>query len=69
LPVILTQTKLRLDDPFNYDAWADESFALAQSVAYKGMKNGGMPSASYNNKALKVAAKESHGEDIDWLPS
>jgi len=55
LPVILTQTKLRLDDPFNYDAWADESFALAQSVAYKGMKNGVMPSASYNNKALKVA--------------
>ncbi len=47
--------KLKLDDPFNYDAWADESFALAQSVAYKGMKNGVTPSASYKNKALKVA--------------
>jgi hypothetical protein len=50
-----TDPKLKLDDPFNYDAWADESFALAQSVAYKGMKNGATPSASYNKKALKVA--------------
>jgi len=50
-----TDPKLKLDDPFNYDAWADESFALAQSTAYKGMKNGVMPSASYKNKALKVA--------------
>jgi hypothetical protein len=50
-----TNPKLKLDDPFNYDAWADESFALAQSVAYKGMKNGVTPSATYNNKALKVA--------------
>ena len=50
-----TDPKLKLDDPFNYNAWADESFALAQSTAYKGMKNGVMPSASYKNKALKVA--------------
>jgi S1/P1 Nuclease len=49
-----TDPKLKLDDPFNYNAWADESFALAQSVAYKGMKNGVTPSASYKNKALKV---------------
>lgn len=50
-----TDPKLKLNDPFNYDAWADESFALAQTVAYKGMKNGVTPSASYKNKALKVA--------------
>jgi hypothetical protein len=50
-----TDPKLKLDDPFNYDAWADESFALAQSVAYKGMKNGVTPTAAYNKKALKVA--------------
>ena len=50
-----TDPKLKLDDPFNYDAWANESFALAQSVAYKGMKNGVTPTAAYNSKALKVA--------------
>jgi hypothetical protein len=50
-----TDPKLKLDDPFNYDAWADESFALAQSVAYKGMRNGVTPTATYNSKALKVA--------------
>jgi hypothetical protein len=47
--------ELKLNDPFNYDAWADESFALAQSTAYKGMKNGVTPSATYNKNALKVA--------------
>jgi hypothetical protein len=50
-----TNPKLKLDDPFNYDAWADESFALAQSVTYKGMKKGVTPSATYNTRALKVA--------------
>jgi len=52
-----TDPKLKLDDPFNYDAWADESFALAKSVAYKGMKNGVKPTAAYNSKALKVARR------------
>lgn len=50
-----TDPKLKLDDPFNFNAWADESLALAQDVAYKGMKNGVKPSAAYNKKALKVA--------------
>jgi hypothetical protein len=50
-----TNPKLKLDDPFNYDAWADESFALAQSTAYKGVKNGVTPSATYNTRALKIA--------------
>jgi hypothetical protein len=46
---------LKLDDPFNFAAWADESFALAKSTAYKGMQNGVTPTAAYNRKALKVA--------------
>ena len=50
-----TDPKLKLDDPFNFAAWADESFTLAKSTAYKGMTNGVTPSASYNTKALKVA--------------
>lgn len=47
--------KIKLNDPLNFSAWADESFALAKSTAYKGMKNGVTPSATYNTKALKVA--------------
>lgn len=50
-----TNPALKLDDPFNFNSWADESFALAKSTAYKGMKNGVTPSAAYNKKALKVA--------------
>lgn len=52
-----TDPDLKLDDPFNFNAWADESFALAQDISYKGMKNGVKPSAAYNKKALKVARK------------
>lgn len=50
-----TDPELKLDDPFNYDAWADESFELAKTVAYKGMKNGVTPTAAYKSKAVKVA--------------
>src|SRR5882672_417442 len=46
---------LRLNDPFNFQSWADESFALAQDVAYKEMKNGAEPSVAYKARALKVA--------------
>ena len=49
-----TNPKVKLNDPFNFSAWADESFALAKSTAYPGMKNGVTPSAAYNTKALKV---------------
>ena len=52
-----TDPKLKLDDPFNFSAWADESFALAESVAYKGMKNGVKPGPKYNAASLKVARK------------
>lgn len=50
-----TNPALKLNDPFNYRAWSDESLKLAKDVAYKGMKNGAKPSATYNKNALKVA--------------
>ncbi|HMG74228.1 MAG TPA: S1/P1 nuclease [Pyrinomonadaceae bacterium] len=52
-----TDPKLKLKAPFNYRGWADESFALAKDVAYKGMMNGVEPSPAYNSKALTVARK------------
>ncbi len=50
-----TKPDLKLDDPFNFDSWANESFELAKEVAYKGMKSGTKPSTAYKNKATKVA--------------
>jgi hypothetical protein len=46
---------VKLDDPENFEAWSDESFALAKNVAYKGIQSGKRPTAAYNTKALKVA--------------
>jgi hypothetical protein len=50
-----TNPALKLGDPFNYLAWANESFALAKSVVYPGMSNGTEPSAAYKTKGVKVA--------------
>ena len=50
-----TDPGLKLDDPFNFQSWADESFTLAKDVAYKGITNGAKPSAAYKNKSTKVA--------------
>jgi hypothetical protein len=50
-----TNPALKLDDPTNFDAWAQESFELAKSVAYKGITSGVTPTAAYNKRALKVA--------------
>jgi len=52
-----TDPDLKLDDPFNFSSWADESFALAKDVAYNGIENGAKPTAAYNRKALKTARK------------
>lgn len=52
-----TDPKVKLNDPANFSAWSDESFALAKSTAYKGMQNGVTPSAAYNAASLKVARK------------
>lgn len=51
----VTARALKLNDPMNFKAWSDESFALARDVAYKGITNGGTPTAAYNAAALKVA--------------
>jgi hypothetical protein len=50
-----TDPKVKLDRPTNFDGWAQESFALAKNTAYRGINNGGTPSAKYNSRALKVA--------------
>lgn len=50
-----TDPILRLHDPFNYPAWANESFALARSVVYPGISTGMEPSAAYRSKGVKVA--------------
>jgi len=50
-----TDPKLKLNDPFNFKAWSDESFALAKSTAYDGLSSCDTPSATYNTNALKVA--------------
>ncbi len=50
-----TDPGVKLNDPLNFQAWADESFALAKSTAYDGISNGGTPSAAYNTAALRVA--------------
>jgi hypothetical protein len=50
-----TDPELKLDEPFDFTAWADESLALAKSTAYKGMKNGQKPSVAYKNTSIKVA--------------
>jgi len=50
-----TNPAVKLDDPFNFEAWSDESFELAKTVAYKGIQSGKRPTPAYNTKALKVA--------------
>jgi len=52
-----TDPALKLDDPFNFNAWADESFQIGQTVVYKGILSGRRPRASYNARALRVAQK------------
>ena len=50
-----TNPALKLDDPFNFDAWADESFELGQTVVYRGIQSGRRPNTAYNTRALRVA--------------
>jgi S1/P1 nuclease len=52
-----TDPDLKLDDPFNFNAWADESFELAKNVGYAGVRSGKIPNSEYNRKALRVARK------------
>jgi hypothetical protein len=48
---------LKLNDPFNFKAWSEESFALAKSTAYDGLSSCDTPSATYKTNALKVARR------------
>ncbi|MEY2521130.1 MAG: hypothetical protein QOF24_2889 [Verrucomicrobiota bacterium] len=50
-----TDPALKLNDPFNFSAWANESFSLAKSVAHNGVSNGLEPSAAYKSKGVQVA--------------
>lgn len=50
-----TARGVNLKNPLNFSGWADESFVLAKTVAYKGITNGATPTASYKKKALQVA--------------
>lgn len=52
-----TDPALKLDDPTNYQVWADESFDLAKTVTYKGISNGGKPTTAYKNKGVKTVRK------------
>ena len=52
-----TDPNVKLNEPFNYRAWADESFALAKDVAYRGVTNGSTPNASYRAASLRVVRK------------
>jgi hypothetical protein len=47
--------KLKLNDPFNFKSWADESFVLAKNTAYQGLRSCDTPTPIYNTNALKVA--------------
>jgi hypothetical protein len=46
--------KLKDKDAFNFEGWADESFQLAQTIAYVGIADGKTPSAAYKARSLPV---------------
>ncbi|HEY0431751.1 MAG TPA: S1/P1 nuclease [Pyrinomonadaceae bacterium] len=50
-----TNPKIKLNEPTNYAGWAQESFALAKSTAYKGLRVNATQTTTYNAKALKAA--------------
>jgi hypothetical protein len=50
-----TAPALKLNDPFNFQAWANESFSLAKNVVHNGVSNGIEPGAAYRNKGRKIA--------------
>lgn len=52
-----TNPGLKLDDPFNYDAWADESFYLAKKVVYHNVRSGKTQTAAYNKEATRIARR------------
>ena len=52
-----TDPALKLDDPMNFQLWADESNKLAKDVAYKNIAIGKTPDPAYRKAGLKAARK------------
>jgi hypothetical protein len=52
-----TDPELNLNNPTNFQSWADESLKLAQDVAYEGINSGATPSAAYRTEGAAVASK------------
>ena len=52
-----TAPGLKLNDPFNFDLWAEESFWFGENVVYKGVRAERTQTPAYNKKALKVARR------------
>lgn len=52
-----TDPALKLDQPFDFQGWADESNKLAREVTYKNVAKGKQPNAAYRKAAVKVARK------------
>lgn len=52
-----TDPALRLNSPFAFQNWANESLALAKTTAYDSLKANGTPSPAYNAKALTAVRK------------
>lgn len=50
-----TNRALRLNRPFNFDAWANESFRLGKTVVYTNIREGRRPSAAYIKRARRAA--------------
>jgi S1/P1 nuclease len=52
-----TDPDLKLNDPFNYQAWAKESEELAKSAVYDGIAAGQTPSTMYKTRGIGVVRK------------
>ncbi len=52
-----TARGLKLNDPFNFDLWAEESFWFGENVVYKGIRAERTQTPAYNKKALKYARR------------
>lgn len=52
-----TDPDLKLNDPFNYQAWAKESEDLAKSAVYDGIAEGQTPSTMYKKRGIGVVRK------------
>lgn len=52
-----TDPDLKLDDPFNYMAWAKESEQFAKDAVYKDITAGQTPTAAYKTRGIEVVRK------------